>query len=198
MKIIGITGGIGSGKTEILTYIGNNYNCEIILADEVAHKVKEPGQKCFHQLVALLGGEILTSEGKIDRARMADIIFRDESILKKVNALIHPAVKEYIKAEIERKRREGKKDFLFIEAALLIEEGYESIVDELWYIYAEESVRRRRLKDARHYTDEKITDILGRQLSDGEFRRHCQVIIDNSAELQDTYKQIDKELEEYL
>lgn len=198
MRIIGITGGVGAGKSEILSYIGNNYNCEIILADEVAHKVREPGGSCFDELVELLGAEVLTTEGQIDRRKMADKIFSNENILKSVNALIHPAVKDYIKEAIERSRQEAKLDFLFIEAALLIEDGYENIVDELWYIYTEESERRRRLKQARNYSDEKITGILNKQLSESEYRKHCRVVIDNSRKLQYTYEQIDKKLEEYL
>lgn len=198
MRIIGITGGVGAGKSEILSYIGNNYNCEIILADEVAHKVRAPGGRCFDELVELLGAEVLTMEGQIDRRKMADKIFSDENILKSVNALIHPAVKDYIQEVIKRSRQEAKLDFLFIEAALLIEDGYENIVDELWYIYTEESERRRRLKKARNYSDEKITGILSKQLSESEYRKHCRVVIDNSRKLQYTYEQIDKKLEEYL
>lgn len=198
MRIIGITGGVGAGKSEILSYIGNNYNCEIILADEVAHKVRAPGGRCFDELVELLGAEVLTVEGQIDRRKMADKIFSDGNILKSVNALIHPAVKDYIKEAIKRSRQEAKLDFLFIEAALLIEDGYENIVDELWYIYTEESERRRRLKKARNYSDEKITGILSKQLSESEYRKHCRVVIDNSRKLQYTYEQIDKKLEEYL
>lgn len=197
MRIIGITG-VGAGKSEILSYIGNNYNCEIILADEVAHKVRAPGGRCFDELVELLGAEVLTVEGQIDRRKMADKIFSDGNILKSVNALIHPAVKDYIKEAIKRSRQEAKLDFLFIEAALLIEDGYENIVDELWYIYTEESERRRRLKKARNYSDEKITGILSKQLSESEYRKHCRVVIDNSRKLQYTYEQIDKKLEEYL
>lgn len=198
MKVIGITGGVGCGKTQVLAYIKSKYNCEVILSDEVAHKVKEPGEACYDALVALLGKEVLATDGQIDRASMAEKIFKDEALLKKVNALIHPAVKEYNLRAIERAREKGTLDFLFIEAALLIEDGYEQIVDELWYIYATEAVRRMRLKESRFYSDEKITGILNRQLSEDEYRRHCKVVIDNSGNLEDTHEQIDKKLEEYL
>ena len=198
MKIIGITGGVGSGKTEVLAYIGKQYNCEVILADEVAHKVKEPGQRCYQELVKLLGEGILAADGQIDREAMAKVIFCDERVLKQVNGLIHPAVKEYILDAIKKAKEEEKLDFLFIEAALLIEDGYESIVDELWYIYSGETVRRSRLKASRNYSDEKIAGILAKQLSEAEYRKHCRVVIDNSGDLQDTYRQIDKKLEEYL
>ena len=148
--------------------------------------------------MALLGREVLAPDGRIDRKKMAEKMFGDETVLRQVNALIHPVVREHILKEIERAGREGKIDFLFIEAALLIEGGYTDIVDELWYIYAGEEVRRRRLKHFRNYSDEKISGILGRQLSEEEFRKHCKVVINNGCSLADTYEQIDEKLEGYL
>ncbi len=198
MKVIGFTGGVGSGKTKVLSYIREKYRCRIILADEVAHKVKEPGQACYEALLGLMGKEILAPDGRIDRVAMAERIFKDPVLLGKVNGLIHPAVKEYILSAIAEERGNGTLDFLFIEAALLIEGGYESIVDELWYIYAPELVRRERLKASRAYSEEKITGILEKQLSEEEYRRHCSVVIDNGGSLADTYRQIDGKLEEYL
>ncbi|MDE6748247.1 MAG: dephospho-CoA kinase [Lachnospiraceae bacterium] len=198
MRIIGITGGIGAGKSELLAYIEGNYSCKVILADKVAHQVEEPGQKCYEELVALLGKYILSPDGTIDKVKMAEKIFTDKSVLEKVNGIIHPAVKEYIMQEIRDEREKGKLDFLFVEAALLIEDGYGQIVDELWYIYSEIDIRRNRLKKSRAYSDEKIDSILKGQLSDEEFRQHCRVVIDNNGTLADTCKQIDKKLEEYL
>jgi dephospho-CoA kinase len=196
--IIGITGGVGSGKTEVLSYIKDKYNCTVIFADEVAHKVQEPGQGCYGELVALLGENILARDGQIDRAKMAGKIFADGELLKGVNQIVHPAVKRYILDEIDREKEEGKIDFLFIEAALLIEDGYVNIADELWYIFASEDVRRERLKSSRSYSDAKIDGILGSQLSEEEYKKHCKVWIDNGGSKQKTYEQIDKKLEEYL
>lgn len=198
MRIIGFTGGVGSGKSRVLDYVRRRYNCRVVLADEVAHRVKEPGQGCYGALVEMLGEGVLAADGRIDRAAMAERIFADEEVLKAVNRVIHPAVKEYILGVIRQERQDGRLDFLFLEAALLIEDGYEDIVDELWYIYAPEALRRERLRVSRSYSDEKITGILARQLSEEEYRRHCGVVIDNSGSLADTYRQIDGKLEEYL
>ncbi len=100
MKVIGITGGVGSGKSALLAYIGGHYNCKILLADEAAHRVKEPGKPCYEKLTALLSKEILHKDGTIDKGRMAAKIFSDEKLLAKVNAIIHPAVKELIVDEM--------------------------------------------------------------------------------------------------
>lgn len=198
MHVIGITGGVGAGKTKILTYLSEHYSCRIILADEVANQLKEPGQKCYEEIVTLLDTQILKPDGTIDRLKMAERIFSDRELLQRVNEIIHPAVKEYILQAIEEERRRDKIDFLFLEAALLIEEGYESIVDELWYIYADEAVRAERLKANRQYSDEKIQKILRSQLSDAEYRAHCSTVIDNGVALEETYRQIEKKMGEYL
>ena len=198
MQIIGITGGIGAGKSQVLQYIKKHYNCRIILADDVGNEVKLPGKICYNQLVDLLGDAILDKEGFIQKEKMASKIFSNNELLKKVNAIINPAVKEYILEEMEKEKHAGKCDFFFLEAALLIECGYASYVDEMWYIYADEEVRRKRLKENRHYSDEKIDSIMKGQLGEEEFRKNCQVIIDNSKELMETAKQIDKILGDKL
>lgn len=198
MKTIGITGGVGSGKTAILSYIRGKYNCRIILADEAAHKVKEPGQACYDRLVALLSEEVLAEDGTIDKQKMAAMIFDSTKLLNQVNDIIHPAVKELIQHTIEEERTLNRHDFLFIEAALLIEGGYLEILDEIWYIYAGEEIRRERLRLSRGYSEDKMDAIISSQLSEEEFRKHCSVVIDNSGVPELAYKQIDRKLEEYL
>ena len=192
MRIIGVTGGIGSGKTAILLRIENSYNCKIIYADEVAHLVKEPGQPCYQKIIDLLGQRILDAEGRINRAKMAEIIFTDDELRKEVNQLIHPAVKEYIETYIAAEKEKNQTSLLFIEAALLIEDGYDKIVDELWYIYADEQVRQKRLEESRGYSAGKAAKIMASQLSDQAFRAKCQVIIDNSEDTLEAMKQVNE------
>lgn len=196
MKVIGVTGGVGAGKSEVLAWIAGRSDCRVIMADQVAHRLEEPGGVCYEPLLALLGDDVLDSEGRIDKRKMAAKIFADETFLKGVNGIVHPAVKAYLTAQIDKERAAEKLKFLFIEAALLIEEGYAGIVDELWYIHAGEEVRRQRLKSSRGYTDEKIDSILKSQLSEEEFRKHCAVVIENNGTLQGVYTQIEKELGE--
>lgn len=196
MKVIGVTGGVGAGKSEVLDYLSAHHNCRVIKADQAAHQLEEPGGACFEPLIALLGAEILDAAGRIDRQKMAARIFADSGLLQKVNDIVHPAVKTYLLSEIEGEKKSGKRDFLFIEAALLIEEGYAEIVDELWYICANVSVRRQRLKAGRGYPDEKIDAIIKSQLSEEDFRKHCAVVIENNGALASVYEQIEKELGE--
>lgn len=197
MRLIGITGGVGAGKTEILAYIRKHYRCEIYLADQVAHAVQEPGGACFERLVALLGQGILGEDGRLDRAALASRIFIDKQILEKVNAIVHPAVREYLLEKVRRAKEDPGIELFFIEAALLVETGYKEIVDELWYIHAGEAVRVRRLQENRGYTPEKAASIMSRQLSEEAFREACDFVIDNSGTLEDSFRQIDRKLEAF-
>lgn len=197
MKLIGITGGVGSGKSQVLSFIREHYLCRIYLADEVAHIVQQKGQICYEEILQLLGRDILGADGEIDRKKMAAKIFADDGLLEKVNEIVHPRVEEFIREKIKEAEEKGDVELFFIEAALLIEAGYGHIVDEMWYIYTREEVRRVRLKESRGYSDEKISQIMSNQLSEEEFRKHCDFIIDNSGTLEDTHLAIKQRLEEY-
>ena len=195
MRFIGITGGIGAGKSEILHYIGERYKCEIYLADEVAHLVKQPGTRGYEELVKLLGTDAVAADGQIDKAVMVDKIFARPELLEQVNGIIHPAVREYLLQRLELARNKGETELFFVEAALLIECGYLALVDEMWYIYADEEIRRERLRRTRGYSEEKISQIMSRQLSEESFRKNCDFAIDNSGSLTDTCRQIDERLQ---
>ena len=192
MKIIGITGGVGAGKSRILKHIKENYNAKILLADEVANEIKLRGRECYEPLVRLLGTEVLGADLEIDKGKMAQIIFRDQEKLQAVNAILHPAVRQCILHRIREEQQKGEADYFILEAALLIEEHYDEIVDELWYIYADEKTRSKRLKKSRGYSEEKIHAIMAGQLSEEEFRASCQVVIDNSKTPEEACRQVDE------
>ena len=196
MKVIGVTGGVGAGKSTVLNYIYGVCNCRIIYSDQVANDIKLKGQPCYEPLLELLSESVLDGNGEIDKKKMASMIFSDEILLAKVNDILHPAVNQYILEQIELERANDEIEYLFIEAALLIENGYVDIVDEMWYVYADEDVRRNRLKQSRGYSDEKISDILRGQLTDGDFRAHADFVIDNSGDEEYMHHQIDSKLGE--
>ena len=193
MRIIGITGGVGSGKSAVLNYIKEHYNVRIIFTDDVANEMKEPGGICYNSIVSLLGTDSLNPDGTIDKKKMAARIFADDELLKKVNDILHPAVEEYVRAQIKKERIKNEIDFLFIEAALLIEVGYrDKFLDEMWYVYAPPDIRRQRLKESRGYSDEKIDDIFEDQLTDDVFRKKCDKVIDNSGTQISAFRQADE------
>lgn len=193
MLVIGITGGVGAGKTRILQVLQTHCNCRIVLADEVGNKVKEPGQKCYDKIVKLLGNTILEEDSTINRLKMAEKIFSEKKLLEEVNQIIHPAVKEYILKEIEMEKEKNEVEVFFLEAALLIEAGYIPLLDELWYIYSDRHVREERLRKSRGYTQEKIRQIMSKQLAEEEFEKYANVKLDNSYEFEKTVSQIKRE-----
>ena len=189
MKVFGITGGVGAGKSEVLTYLGQNYDATVIQADEAGYLVMLPGGECYGEIVKLFGRQITTETGELDRKRIAEIVFQDEEKLKALNAIVHPAVKRYIKKAIAAAEKAGT-EYVFVEAALLIEEKYDEICDELWYIYTTEDNRRARLKASRGYSDEKIQNIFESQLPEAAYRKACRVVVDNNAAPEDAFTQM--------
>ena len=191
MKTIGITGGVGSGKSAVLEYIAEKYNALVIYADKLAYELESPGHICYDRIVELLGRDILDSDGFINKIAMAEKIFADNDLLREVNDIVHPAVKDYITDRIRRELEYDEYDYFVLEAALLIEEKYYEILDEFWYVRADEDVRRQRLRSSRGYSDEKIDSIMDSQLDDQTYMKYCKYVIDNSESLTATYAQVD-------
>ena len=210
MRFIGITGGVGAGKSAILSYLAQKPNTKVLLADEIAHKLMEPGTECYYKIVKAFANEDIledadkfrTTEGtnlvreqrRFHRGKLAQVIFSDETKREQMNAIVHPAVKEYVRKVYEDELQRGQLDLLILEAALLIEEKYDEICDELWYIYTSEQNRRARLKASRGYSDEKIDNIFASQLKEEEFRSATSITIDNNGNLEETYQQIENAL----
>ena len=195
MRFIGITGGVGAGKSELLAYLRSKPGVRVKLADEIAHLLMEPGQTCYHEIVEHFSEEkILNEDLTFNRNALADRIFSDKAKREELNAIVHPAVKKYVLEQYNKEKKEGRTEFLFLEAALLIEEHYDEICDELWYVYTSEANRRQRLKASRGYTDEKVDAIMASQLPEEEFRRVCRITIDNNGSVEQLYEQIEEGL----
>ncbi len=190
MKVIGVTGGVGSGKSVVLSILEKDYHAETILADLVAHDLMQPGGKSYEDIVEAFGDGILNDDGTIDRVKLGNIVFHDAEKLQKLNAITHPNVKEEIKNRIQKIREQGTASMILLEAALLIESGYEDVYDELWYIYVDRETRYRRLQEGRGYTREKTDSIMQKQLTEEQFRKYADVVIDNSHSIEETKQQI--------
>lgn len=193
MKFIGITGGVGAGKSEILRFIERDYPAKVVLADELAHDLMRPGTECYQKIQAEFEKEdIFLERGGLDSAKLAAVIFSDSKKREALNNIVHPAVKREILRMAKEEREKEEISYLILEAALLIEDGYDTICDELWYIDASRQERRRRLKVSRGYSDEKIDAIFDSQLSEEEYRRRCRAVIDNNGTLEESRRQISK------
>ena len=191
MRFIGITGGIGAGKSTVLSLLRDNFNCKVLLADEVAAELMTAGNQCFDEVVALPWPEsIVGQDGEINRPLMAKYMFADDELRIQVNNIVHPAVEKEVLNQVEIERGLHKIEYFFFEAALLIECGYGKLVDEMWYVFATVEMREKRLMESRGYSKERIANMIACQRSDESFREHCDFVIDNSGSPQETLEQL--------
>lgn len=191
MKFIGITGGVGAGKSAILDFIREHYRAKVVLADDLAKELMEPGTACHKKLLEAFGSDgVFDEAGVMDREKMAALLFTKPKKRQEMNAIVHPAVKEEILRQVAEEREKGELSYFFLEAALLIEEHYDAICDELWYIYTSEEKRRQRLEQNRGYSPERIERVMASQLPEQVFFEHCAVAIDNNGTPEEAIRQV--------
>lgn len=195
MIIIGVTGGMGAGKSRVLAYLEEKWNARTIRLDDISRELLAKNGLCYYETIRIFGETIVMPDGNLDRPQIAKMIFEDTRLRDRLNALVHPAVKAQVRW-IAEEMRQLDAGILVVEAALLIEGGYREICDELWYVYADEKVRRERLKESRGYTDERISGTFATQLSEEMFRSHVDFVVDNSGSFEDTARAIDRHLEQ--
>lgn len=202
MKIIGLTGTVGSGKTTVAHILEKEFGAKLLIMDEIGHLFMEPDTKGYQQILEVFGEDILeenlekssTENGKekrkIDRKRLGEKVFGKKEQIEKLNKIIHPLVNQYVLDCIQKEREKGEFSYLVIESALLIEAGYHRICDELWFITVDDEIRRERLKMSRNYSDEKITAILKNQLSEEDFQKNCKKVLKNNGNLTEILQEI--------
>ena len=191
MKIIGITGGVGAGKSTVLDHLEKQYNACVLQADKIGHLVMEPGGICYGQVIALFGKQIIKNDKTIDRKMVSYVVFAHEEMRQKLDDIIHPAVKSYILDKIEEQKKAGCT-LMIVEAALLLEDHYDAFCDKVWYIHTDQEIRIERLMSSRGYTREKAENIIARQATEGFFREHADYIIQNNGDLDETWRQIEE------
>ena len=253
--VLGITGGVGAGKSTILTALHEQYGALIIECDEVGRALQQKGAACYEPMRQLFGDGILFPDGTIDRKAVARLIYADAQKREALSRIVHPAVKAEVRRQLEAfdrqsaagfsdsfQSRETSKDgtacqaggqnmpapgpmpagqpdrapdpqrkgtgivhpgkrrvLAVVEAALLIDDHYEELCDEIWYIHTDDEKRRVRLRESRHYSDERITRMFEAQRSDASFRRHTQLTIDNTDDfVQNTFRQLKEGLQSHF
>ncbi|MDD7418846.1 dephospho-CoA kinase [Blautia sp. HCP3S3_C12] len=196
MITIGITGGVGAGKSTVLDFLEQEYQAYVMKADEIGHLVMEPGQSCYEPVIALFGKQVIKNDKTIDRRLVSDVVFSHPDMLEKLNHIIHPAVKEYIRRQLALKKEEGQR-ICVVEAALLLEDHYEEFCDTVWYIRTDSEIRIRRLMESRGYTREKSMSIIASQAPEEFFRTHTDYVVTNNTDLEDTWQQIREGIKKY-
>jgi len=181
MKVIGLTGGIGSGKSTVSQFLAE-LGAVIIDADRVGHEAFKLDTKLWREVVAAFGTEILTSSGDIDRKKLGEIVFGNAELLSQLNQIMHPRMYVLVKAQLEEYRRRGV-EVVVLEAPLLIEAGWASLVDEVWVTVATESTVLRRLQEKVGLSEQEALARIRSQLSSEERVKQASVVINTDCNL---------------
>ena len=177
MITIGITGGVGAGKSTVLDFLEEKYQAYVMKADEIGHLVMEPGQSCYEPVIALFGRQIIKNDKTIDRRQVSD-------------------VKQYIREQLAVKKQQGQK-ICVVEAALLLEDHYQEFCDTIWYIHTDEEIRIRRLMENRGYTRAKSVSIIASQAPETFFFVYSDYVVVNNGDFAQTRRQIEEGIRKY-
>jgi len=188
MRVIGLTGGIASGKSTV-SYILKSLGAIVIDADKVARKVVEPGQPAWQDIVKEFGEEVLNEDMTINREALGKLVFNDQSSLAKLNSITHPRVIEYFEQELTRLAEESPEAVVVLDVPLLFESGMHRLADEIWVVWADEAVQLERLMEREGFTCEEAWQRIRAQMPLEEKARRADRVINNSGSLDETVEQ---------
>ena len=183
MRVIGLTGGIASGKSTVAEIIAS-HGIPVVDADQLARDAVLPGTAALRQIVAAFGVTVLKEDGSLDRAVLAEKIFSDSAARKVLESILHPAIKELAQKCLEQLRHEGVK-VAFYMAPLLIEAGVTDRVDEVWVVYVDHETQLERVQQRDFVSREDAEKRLAAQMPMDEKRNYGRIVIDNSGDLED-------------
>lgn len=190
MYTIGLTGGIGTGKSEVLSIL-RDLGASTVQADLLAHEIYSPGKPAWQDIIHTFGSEILTAEQQINRKKLGEIVFADKNKLSKLNQIVHPRIFEHLKELIEKQEMAGVR-LLVIEAAILIEAEWTEIVDSVWVVKASRSIIIDRLKGKTTLSEKQITQRINAQISDAKRQEKANEIITNNGDKSELRDQVRK------
>ena len=196
MRIIGLTGGIGSGKSTAAKFLAE-LGAAILDLDRVGHEVIKKGRPAYGKLVGEFGEGILKADGSIDRARLGSLVFRDREALQRLNRIVHPAIDEMVKERVEGLRRRGVK-VVVLEAAAMLEAGRAFQMDEIWVTTAPEAAVLDRLKERSGYGEAETRARIDAQMPDEERLRQADVIINTDGTLEEVRARVGEEWRKLL
>ena len=181
MKIIGLTGGIGTGKSTVARFLAE-LSAVILDTDKAGHEALKSGTETWQQVVTAFGKQIITVSGEIDRQKLGEIVFADPAALARLNQIVHPVIHKAVMAQLEKYRRQGT-GVLVLEAPLLVEAGWDSVVNEVWVTTATEATVLQRLNDRTGLSEQEAQSRIRSQISTEERLKHANVIIDTDCTL---------------
>ncbi len=190
MRVIGLTGGIASGKSTVSRFLAE-MGAIIINADEVAHEALKSDIELQQEIVADFGDQILTAEGRIDRERLGEIVFTDADALARLNRIMHPRLYETVRAQLENYRRQKAK-VVILEVPLLIEAGWTALADEVWVTVASEATVLGRLQQQVGLSAKQALARISSQMPAKDRIKHADVVIDTDCSLDELKARVAK------
>lgn len=184
MRIVGLVGGIGSGKSEAASIL-SSMGAEVIDADKVGHAIYAPGTPGFRAVVETFGPEVVGPDGHVDRKMLGALVFADPAELRRLNAVVHPLIRREIELRIAAARERATSPLVVVEAAILLEAGWQSLVDEVWVVTASPETVRARLAQSRGLSADEVAARVARQMSDRERRAAADEIVENDGDVDD-------------
>lgn len=189
--IIGLTGGIGCGKSLVSRYLQSK-NYTVIDADQIARQMMDPGNPGLDAVKEAFGWEILRKDGSLNRQKLASFVFQDQKLLEKLNAITHPLIRQAIQDEIKNHAQEA---LIIVDVPLLFESGgYEEWMDEIWVVSASEAQQIQRIRERDGLTIQQAQVRLDAQWPTARKAALADFVIDNSALVEQTYQQVDERL----
>ena len=190
MKIIGLTGGIASGKSTVAKMLEDK-GAHILDADKLAREAVEPDQPAWQEIVNWLGQSILLPDRSIDREKLGSAVFKDRRMLEKLNKIVHPWVGSRFLSLSEEIKKQDPDAILVYDIPLLIEAGMQKLVDHILLVYVPQEIQLARLqqRDGLSLTDAQMR--IRAQMPIGEKKKHAHTVIDNSGTLAKTSEQVD-------
>ena len=192
-RIIGLTGGIASGKSTVTSYLREK-GYPVIDADRVVHDLQAPGGELYQALVEHFGTEILLDTGDLNRPALAERIFSSQKEIVWSNQVQGEMIRKAL--ERERDRLAASEEIFFMDIPLLIEQDYQDWFDQVWLVYVTEDTQLERLMERNALTEDQARDRLAAQMSLDEKKALVDLVIDNNSKRDHLYQQIDKGLEQ--
>ncbi len=189
MKLVGLTGGVGSGKSTVAMML-RDLGALVVDADEAAHAVYEPGTPGFEAVIREFG-DYYVRDGRIDRQRLGELVFKDAASRRRLNAIVHPLVREWMAARTVEAAERGA-DIVVQDVPLLFENGLERLYSSVVLVYVPEAMQLERLVQGRGFTPERARAVIATQVPIEEKRRRAHHVIDNSGATEQTRSQVEQ------
>lgn len=190
MKVIGVTGGIGSGKSTIAKIL-YDLGASIIDADKIAREITTKGQPIMEEIVGYFGPGVLDEEGELARKKLSEIVFTDSKKIEVLNSITHKYIADKIKEELN-KLEEAKAEIVVLDAPLPVKHGFLDVVDEVWVVIVNKDIRIKRIMERNNITDEEALARIKMQKDDEEYLKLADEIINNDGSVEELEKSIAK------